>query len=571
MSLAALALVIQGCGESNPTPSVDGSAGAVGEGGSAGGSVKEDPDYGKAFPQDTVPRIDITITPENWQAMVDDMSSMLGYFGTGMSSGGPGGGGMPTQEAIDACNGLAVGDACTVTVNGSVSQGMCADMSGTVACQGSGGGPGGMQPPAELADACIGLAGGDACTATFMGTTMTGTCTDFGGTLYCVPEGGPGGPGGSGGGDNVDMIPRTPIYAECDVKTEDRSWSHVGIRFKGNSSLAMPWMQGVWKLPLRLNFDRFEDDYPETNNQRFYGFDSLSLSNGANDPSLMRDKVGTEVFVNAGIPAPATAFYRVYIDHGSGSTYFGLYTGIEIPEDDSFLETHFGTHKGNVYKPDGTGARWQTWDPETLGKENNEDEADYTDARALFDALHADRTDAAAWRAGLEAHLDVDGFLHWLALNAVVEDWDHYGRMPHNYYLYADPNQEGRFTWIPWDHSFAFPGGAGGGIGGQSVSLSMTEMTDEWPLIRYLLDDTVYLEVYRGYVAQAVTGDYEATAMEQRFKSAHDLIAQYVTGANGEITGHTFLSSPTAFDEGLATVIAHAKGRKADVDAYLTP
>ena len=49
MSLAALALVIQGCGESNPTPSVDGSAGAGGEGGSAGGSVKEDPDTARHF------------------------------------------------------------------------------------------------------------------------------------------------------------------------------------------------------------------------------------------------------------------------------------------------------------------------------------------------------------------------------------------------------------------------------------------------------------------------------------------------------------------------------------------
>lgn len=520
LPIAALTIVIQGCGEANPdTPS--GTGGSAGSG-TAGSGATESPDYEKAFPQDSVLRIDVTISPENWKLMVDDMTDMLGEFGTG-SMGGPGGGG-------------------------------------------------GMMIPAELTAACDGLAAGDSCMATFMGSTITGNCLDFAGSLVCMPEGGPGGPGGpGGGGDSVDLVPRTPVYAECDVNVNDRAWSHVGIRFKGNSSLAMSWMQGVWKLPFRFNFDKYEDTYPDTKNQRFYGFDGLSLSNGSSDPSLLRDKIGTEVFASAGIPAPATAFYRVYIDHGDGPTYFGLYTGIELPEDESFMDTHFGGHKGNIYKPDGVGARWQTWDPETLGKENHVDTADYSDAQALFDALHADRTDAAAWRAGLEAHLDVDGFLHWLALNSVIEDWDQYGLMPHNYYLYSDPNAGGVFTWIPWDHSFAFPAGSGGGMGQLALSLSMAEVTEEWPFIRILLDDSVYAEVYRGYVAQAVASEYEAAAMEKRFTAAHDLIAPYVTGEFKEITGYTFLSSATAFDDGLAAVIKHAKDRKTDVDAFVGP
>jgi len=236
------------------------------------------------------------------------------------------------------------------------------------------------------------------------------------------------------------------------------------------------------------------------------------------------------------------------------------------------LDTSFGSHKGNVYKPDGAGARWDTWDTDTLGKENHESAADFSDAKALYDALHADRSDAATWRAGLEAHLDVDRFLHWLALNTVIEDWDQYGRMPHNYYLYADPAKNAQFTWIPWDHSFAFPAAMGGGSpGGQALSLSLSEVSDQWPLIRFLLDDPVYLQVYRGYVAQAAQKDYEPAAMEARFVAAHDLIAPYVTGPEEEIPGYTFLSSPTDFDDGLAAVIDHVKGRQADIAAYLGP
>jgi spore coat protein CotH len=314
-----------------------------------------------------------------------------------------------------------------------------------------------------------------------------------------------------------------------------------------------------------MSFDKFEDTYAETKDQRFYGFKSLGLSNGSSDPSLVRDKLGTDIFAAAGIPAPATAFYRIFIDHGDGPTYFGLYTGIEIPSDDAFLDTQFDSHKGNLYKPDGSGAQWASLDTATLGKENHEDAADFSDAQALFDALHGDRTDAVAWRAGLEAHLDVDGFLHWLALNTVIQDWDTYGRMAHNYYLYADPGKGGQFRWIPWDHSFAFKAGMG------ALSLGMTEVTDQWPLIRYLLDDPEYLKIYKQYVAQAAATDYEPAAAEKRFQAAHDLIKPYVVGAEGEIQGYTFLSTATAFDGSLAELIAHAKQRQTDVATFLMP
>jgi hypothetical protein len=313
---------------------------------------------------------------------------------------------------------------------------------------------------------------------------------------------------------------------------------------------------------LRLKFDEFEDLYPETLDQRFYGFKALGLSNGSADPTLLRDKLGTEVFANAGLPAPATAFYRVYIDYGEGSTYMGLYTGIEIPSDNSFLETHFGNHDGNLYKPSGTGAQWGTWEEATLGKENNEDAADYSDARGLFDALHADRTDPSKWRGELERHLDVDGFLHWLALNTVIEDWDTYGSMAHNYYLYADPGESSQFTWIPWDHSYAFNSQS-------ALSLGMSEVTDQWPLIRFLLDDAVYLAAYREKVAAAVADEYTPAWVRKRFTEAHALIAPYVVGTNGERKESTFVTSESDFANSVDTFVVHAETRQDDVASYL--
>lgn len=490
------------------------SSGDAGETGAVTGGESEDgPDYDQAFPQDRVVRLDITIAPEDWQAMLADMTDMAGEFGAGMGIGGM-------------------------------------DM-----------------PPMPDPTACAGLTAGAACESEFMGEAIVGACTDFMGTLVCVPEGGMGMDPGMGG---TDFLPRTPIYVECDVTEGSSTWGHVGIRFKGNSSLSTAWSSGVYKMPLRLNFDKFEDQHPDTKNQRYHGFDSLSLSNGAMDASLLRDKLGTDVFADAGLPAPATAFYRIFIDHGEGPVYFGLYTGIELPDDDSFLDRSFGGHKGNLYKPDGAGARWDVWDPETLGKENNEDAADYSDAKALFDALHGDDSDAAAWRAGLAAVLDVDGFLHWLALNAVVQDWDVYGRMAHNYFLYADENDGGRFQWIPWDHSFAFTGGDGG-MFGQSLSLGMDEVGAEWPLIRLLLDDPTYSERYAQFVAQAAEIEYTPADMSPRFTAAHHLIAPYVIGAEGELPGYTFVTSDADFTAALDQLLLHVEQRQQEVAEFLGP
>jgi hypothetical protein len=64
-------LLLAGCGTSDPATNTIGSGGSGGSGGK-----KEPADYAKAFPQNSVPRLDITVAPEDWKAMVDDMTSI---------------------------------------------------------------------------------------------------------------------------------------------------------------------------------------------------------------------------------------------------------------------------------------------------------------------------------------------------------------------------------------------------------------------------------------------------------------------------------------------------------------
>ncbi len=489
--------------------------------------------YDKAFPQDRVPRLDIVMTAEAYQSIQADMTSMLGEFGAGGGLVPPGGAG------------------------GMVPAGM-----------------GGFMPPEETFTACASLAAGDACQATIFGMALAGTCGDSGsGRLGCLSAGfsGEGMMGGMGGFGlaSVDLIPNTPIYAECEVRMDGTSWKHVGFRYKGNSSLSGAWMQGVGKLPFRLKFDEYEDLYPETQNQRYFGFQLLSFANGQGDSSLMRGKLAAEVFERAGIGTARAAFYRVYFDHGDGPAYIGLYSVSELPQDDAFLERAFGSDDGNLYKPDGQGARWQMYDESSLEKENNEEEADFSDTKAFYDALHADRSDPAAWRAGLETRFNTDLFLHWLAVNTVIQDWDQYGQMPHNYYLYAAPNDDGRFAWIPWDHSLSMQAGLGGSGAAGGDSLSQSGITDQWPLIRYLLDDEVYRQVYRDYVAETVTGPFLPETTITRFREVHALIAPYVVGQEGEQPGFTLLGSPDEFQQSLATLEQHVQSRAQAAAAFL--
>ncbi len=69
--------------------------------------------------------------------------------------------------------------------------------------------------------------------------------------------------------------------------------------------------------------------------------------------------------------------------------------------------------------------------------------------------------------------------------------------------------------------------------------------------------------------AQAAAMEYEPVSATKRFQAAHDLIAPYVVGPEGEIEGYTFLSSDAAFEGSVTDLVAHVNGRQAAVADYL--
>lgn len=371
--------------------------------------------------------------------------------------------------------------------------------------------------------------------------------------------------GAGGGPGSGDFAEEDPIFVPAEVFYEDKQWYRVGVRFKGNSSLQSSWQNGILKLSFKLDFDEFEDDYPQIDNQRFYGFKKLSLKNNFDDKSMLREKVAADVFRSAGLVGSHTAFYTLYVDYGDGPLYFGLYTLVE-EVDDTVIDTQFSDNDGNLYKPDGDAASFAegTYNEDEYVKKTNEDEADFSDVESLLAILHDDlrTTDSSTWRTNLEAVFDTDVFLKYLAVNTVIQNWDTYGRMTHNYFLYNNPDT-GKLTWIPWDNNEALQHGKMGG----SLPLDFSGLnTSEWPLIGYLYQDEVYKAQYDAYLQEVIDGAFNSSTMQSMYATYSALIEPY---AISEVSGYTFLNSSSDFQVAVNELNAHILERATAVSNYL--
>lgn len=374
-----------------------------------------------------------------------------------------------------------------------------------------------------------------------------------------------------------------PDYVDVLMKFNGKSWKNVGFRLKGNSTLRTAWSQGNYKLPFRLNFDKFQDTYPGIKNQHFYGFEELSFSPGFSDQSLIREKLASDVFKSAGIPAATTAFYKVFIDIGDGLKYCGVYTGVELP-DDHMIKSQLGEESGNIYKPE---SNFTSFVQSVFEKKNNEIVADYTDVRNFVTALNSTtRTNnAAAWRTGIEAVFNMDHFIKYLAVNNAIVNWDSYGSMAHNYYLYNHSAK--KLMWIPWDHNESFsgspgiigtvaggtgggPGGPPGGGGGKvGVSLSMNEVSTSWPLIRYVADDPIYLAKYKTYLKSFKENVFTEAAMNSLIDKYQNIISSSAVGVSGEKTKYTYLTSEASFNAAFTALKTHIVARRTLITSYV--
>ncbi len=159
------------------------------------------------------------------------------------------------------------------------------------------------------------------------------------------------------------------------------------------------------------------------------------LSGSSQDPTYLRWKLASEMFLKVGLPAARIGFARVELNGRD----LGLYLSVE-PTDKQFLKHRFGSSAGNLYE----GSNNDVVDPLELDSGRGPGSADIL--KALASACHEPDLDRR-WRL-LDASLDVRRFASFAAMEVLVCHHDGYSLDRNNFRIYQDPTS-GRFVFIP--------------------------------------------------------------------------------------------------------------------------
>jgi spore coat protein CotH len=239
------------------------------------------------------------------------------------------------------------------------------------------------------------------------------------------------------------------------------------------------------------------------------------------------------------------------------------------------IKDQFDEDDGNIYKPE---SRLATFIESEFEKKNNDATPDFTDVENFIAALNSGirTTNPAQWRTELEMQFNMNHFLKYLAVNNAIVNWDSYGSIARNYYLYN--HSSGKLTWIPWDNNETLKGNPG--ITGtppapgeelamRAMSLSMNEATTSWPLLNNIANDATYMEIYKARMKTFVTEVFTEEAMNAMMDKYHSMISPYAIGSEGEQPGYTLLTGSAAFTAALTDLKDHVRDRRTLVLGYV--
>jgi len=321
-------------------------------------------------------------------------------------------------------------------------------------------------------------------------------------------RGGRGMGGGWQGTPNDDSSGYTRVPAA--LRFDGQDFGQISVRYKGNSSYRGAGTD--LKRSLKLEFAHGDIHH------RFFGLRVINLNNNAFDGSQMRETLAYDVFRQAEVPAPRTAYARVYltVPGQHEHEYAGLFTIVE-QVDQTFFKQRWGRKVGVLVKPEGLsglpdlGNDWQAYAKSYSSKVK----AHPADAQRLIDFVQfVDHAPDQNFAAHLADYLDVDEFLRFLAVQALIVNSDSPLAMNHNYYLTVHPDS-GKIVWVPWDMNMAF-----GGFRRAELDLSLFRPSAPgvFPLAGRVLNDPALLQRYRHTLQMLLDTDMTRARMEAQIR-----------------------------------------------------
>lgn len=278
----------------------------------------------------------------------------------------------------------------------------------------------------------------------------------------------------------------------------------VGIRKKGFIG-----SQSIEKPSLKINLDEY------MNGVDIACTDNVTLNNGVQGPSVIRQCLAYSLFKKAGLVAPNCNFANVSLN----GEPLGVYAHVE-PIKRSFLRNQFGSDDGDLYEgtlSDFSDDRFQMFDPKT-------DETDPT-FQAILDLVDLlEGEDNSTLEAELSDHIHLKDFLRYWAMEVLTGHWDGFNGNTNNFYIYRDSESK-KFTFIPWGLDDTFDPDASN----ESQLYSKTLLSNR------VMGSTVLKEMLDNEISDLLNTVWNEDEIEDELHSMGELL-------HGEMSDEVFLT-----------------------------
>lgn len=225
-------------------------------------------------------------------------------------------------------------------------------------------------------------------------------------------------------------FPKKYNWYQADVSIDGITLDNVGIRKKG-------FLGSVFSdaPSIKIQTDKF------VNGQSFRETESITLGNNSQDPSRIIQSLRYKFIENVGYPGPRCNLANVTINGDA----LGVYSHIESIKED-FLQRAFGRNEGALFEGqvvDFIHKNIPRWDAK------KEDMETYLDPIIkIADVLESSKDEKLL--EDLSKLVNIEKFITFWALEFVLEHGDGYTTNRNNFFVYFDPNDQNRATFIPW-------------------------------------------------------------------------------------------------------------------------
>ncbi len=217
-------------------------------------------------------------------------------------------------------------------------------------------------------------------------------------------------------------------FVRARVSEGARTYDDVAVHLKGSVGSFRPLDE---KPGFTLDFSRFND------RQRFHGLRRIHLNNSVEDPSYCNEKLGSELFRAAGVPAPRIA-HAILTLNGRRLGPYVLKEGFT----EDFLSCYFQRIGGELYEPgEGHDLNQRLRRLSVRGPRTAEDPLEPLAQAAL------EPGPALRWQR-LQHCLDTQRFVAFMALEVMLCHRDGYCLARNNFRVYHNP-ETGRIVFFP--------------------------------------------------------------------------------------------------------------------------